>query len=104
MTKGYRFIFCCEGNGFDSHRIWEVLYQNSFPVMLETPWSTSLKWLNLSILFVKNLEELNTDLLAQFLSANQNFRASNTEQLWVGFWRSLIRSENLTASFRHDIA
>lgn len=104
MTKRYRFIFCCEGNGFDSHRIWEALYQNLFPVMLETPWSTSLKWLNLPILFVKNLEELNSDLLAQFLSANQNFRASDTEQLWVGFWHSLIKSESLATSFRRNTA
>jgi len=94
MTKRYRFIFCCEGNGFENHRIWETLYQNSFPVMLETPWSTSLKWLKLPILFVKNLEELNSDLLAQFLSTNQDFRASNAEQLWVSFWNSIIKSGN----------
>ena len=87
-----KFIFCCEGNGFENHRIWEILYQNSFPVMLQSKWSEKLKVLKLPILFVAKLEQLNQEMLLNFLEKNKHFDSRSTPQLWVDFWQDLINS------------
>ena len=93
LTRKYRFVFCCEGNGFENHRIWETLYQGSFPVLLETDWSKSLKYLNLPILYVSSLASINHDLLAKFYENHKNFDPRTTESLWTPYWRKLITLE-----------
>jgi hypothetical protein len=90
--RKYHFIFCAEGNGFDTHRLWEVLYQGSFPVVLESKWSLSLKTFNLPIFYIKSLSELNVDSLRRFLVLNQSFNPIDTEILWLPYWRALISS------------
>jgi hypothetical protein len=93
LTRKYRFVFCCEGNGFENHRIWETLYQGSFPVLLETNWSKSLKYLNLPILYVSSLASINLELLEKFYETHKNFDPSTTESLWTPYWRKLIALE-----------
>jgi len=93
LTRKYRFVFCCEGNGFENHRIWETLYQGSFPVLLETNWSKSLKYLKLPILYVSSLASINLKLLAKFYETHKYFDPSTTECLWTPYWRKLITLE-----------
>jgi hypothetical protein len=94
LTRKYKFILCCEGNGFENHRIWETLYQDSFPVMVRTPWSISLAYLNLPILFVDSLDEITDETLANFARANVEFRAKDCSQLWTPFWNKLIHGQS----------
>jgi len=91
-TRKCHFIFCAEGNGFDTHRFWEILYQGSFPVVLESKWSLNLKTFNLPIYYIKSLSELNVDSLRRFLVLNPSFNPINAEVLWLPYWRSLIGS------------
>jgi hypothetical protein len=90
LVRSYRFIMCCEGNGFENHRIWETLYQGSFPVMLNSAWANSLKYLNLPILLINDLSEVTADLLKEFEVRHKDFDPSNTAQLWTPFWKSII--------------
>jgi hypothetical protein len=90
LVKRYQFVFCSEGNGFENHRIWETLYQGSFPIMLKTTWSESLKWLKLPILLVASLEELTLETLEEFIQMNQNVEPKNHDALWIPFWKNLI--------------
>jgi hypothetical protein len=90
LSRKYRYIFACEGNGFENHRIWEALYQNSFPIVLETNWSNSLKILGLPILFVKELENLSEELLYKFSEENKGFDSKDYEVLWAPFWKKTI--------------
>jgi hypothetical protein len=90
FVKNYRFIFCSEGNGYENHRIWETLYQGSFPVMLKTDWSKSLEWLNLPILLIDNFGELTKDKLYEFEKFHQDFHPHEKAELWIPFWRDLI--------------
>ena len=39
----YKFSICPEGNGMDSHRIWESIYLNVIPIMLKTSFTILLK-------------------------------------------------------------
>jgi len=93
LTRKYRFIFACEGNGFENHRIWETLYQGSFPVLIESKWSRTLKYLNLPILYVTNLNEINAQTLLSFAKLHENFDPNTTECLWTPFWQKLIMSK-----------
>jgi hypothetical protein len=98
LMKNYRFVFACEGNGFDTHRVWEILYKNSFPVVLKSRWTESLNWLDLPILEIDKIDDLDQPRLQEFCEANSNFIAKETPQLWIPFWESLIlaktRNEN----------
>ena len=91
-VKKYKFVFCCEGNGFENHRIWESLYQNSFPVMLETIFSKSLSDLELPILLIKDLGEITAELLKKFQEENYDFNCSSEPKLWTPYWKALFDS------------
>ena len=90
LAKKYKFVFCSEGNGFENHRIWETLYQGSFPILLSTSWSKTLKYLNLPILFVQRYSEITSKLLADFHDKNRDFDPKSCESLWEPYWRDLI--------------
>lgn len=98
LTKRYKFIFVCEGNGFDTHRMWEVLYQNSFPVALRSDWTETLSWLNLPILLVNSLEELTFEKIAVHYEKYINYDSKATKELWIPFWRDLISSKTMSES------
>lgn len=95
MTRDFRFIFCCEGNGFENHRIWETLYQGSFPVMFNSLWSNSLKYLRLPILYIDSLDEINANLLQEFADKNSNFTPNTLETLWIPYWKNIIKQGSL---------
>jgi hypothetical protein len=98
IAREYKFIFACEGNGFDTHRLWEILYQNSFPVVLRTNWSKTLEWLKLPILYVDSVLDVTPDLLQDFLKRNQHFNSENCPQLWVPYWKDIIKSTTKSGS------
>jgi len=98
IAREYKFIFACEGNGFDTHRLWEILYQNSFPVVLRTNWSQTLEWLKLPILYVDSVLDVTPDLLQDFLQRNQHFDAELCPQLWIPYWKDVIKSTTKSGS------
>ena len=89
-THRYKFVLCLEGNGFDTHRIWETLYQNNFPVVLKTGWSKNLESLGLPILIVDNLDLLDSEILQKHAYENRHYRAKETGILWGPHWQSLF--------------
>jgi len=90
LVRKYQFILCCEGNGFDTHRLWETLYQGSFPVVLRTKWSSTLEYLELTILFINNIEEINHEILKEFWTQHAAFDPTINNCLWIPFWENLI--------------
>lgn len=92
LTRKYKFILCCEGNGFENHRIWETLYQGSFPVLISSTWSRSLEYLSLPILYVNSLDELSPERLREFLNLNLDFNPSECKPLWTPYWRDFIEN------------
>jgi hypothetical protein len=91
-VKKYKFVFCCEGNGFENHRIWESLYQNTFPVMLDTAFSRNISSLGLPILIVKGISDLHPTLLNNFFEDWKTFDAKNEPKLWIDYWAKLFNS------------
>lgn len=101
LTRRYRFILACEGNGFENHRIWETLYQGSFPVLVKTSWSLSLSYLNLPILYVADLKDITDELLYEFAANNARFVPENAECLWTPYWKSLITNSRFVVPRIH---
>jgi hypothetical protein len=98
IAREYKFIFACEGNGFDTHRLWEILYQNSFPVVLRTNWSKTLEWLELPILYVDSVLDVTPELLQDFLVKNQHFNAKKTPHLWIPYWKKILQPKTKSGS------
>jgi len=98
LTRNYKFIFVCEGNGFDTHRMWEVLYQNSFPVVIRSDWTETLNWLKLPILSVDKIEDISSALLESHLEKYKDYDSKKMKVLWTPFWKDLFsittKSEN----------
>jgi len=87
----HQFVICPRGNGVDTHRFWESLYLNAYPIVLQSNWSKLLKN-QLQIPFVE---------VESWSSIKQTIEASNFNEfssleissLWANYWRSKIRSE-----------
>jgi hypothetical protein len=90
LNRKYRFILCCEGNGYDSHRVWETLYRGSFPVLLNSNWAQSLKYLNLPILIIDSFKAVNKKKLVQFANQYSDYDPVSTKCLWTPYWKELI--------------
>lgn len=94
-VKRYNFVLCLEGNGHENHRIWETLYQGSFPILLRSNWSISLEYLNLPFLFVDSVQEIDRELLQDFLQENRGFNPKSCEILWTPYWKKVIQNSKV---------
>jgi hypothetical protein len=90
LAKKYKFIFCSEGNGSDSHRVWETLYQGSFPVMLKTSWSTSLSQMDIPVLYIESYSDLTIKILTNFQMAHASFDPKKCKWLWANAWKEML--------------
>lgn len=91
LCKKYKFIFCLEGNGHDAHRIWETLYQGSFPILLDSKFSQSLAQWNFPILIIPSIEKLSLLSLSKFNAKYSDFDPAAFEKLWIPFWKTAIK-------------
>ncbi len=90
--KKFGFILCPWGNGVDTHRFWETLYAGSIPV---TKWHQTYKCAeNLPVLFVDEYEEINEDLLENFMNTLDS-RNYNFETLTKDYWVKRIQENSL---------
>jgi hypothetical protein len=91
QSLSYKWIGAVRGNGIDTHRLWETLYRERFPIIKRDTWSTSLEYLGLPIKFVPEWEEQYLKDIIQS-DTDQPFNARNIPQLWMPWWRDQIRN------------
>ncbi len=86
------FVICPEGNGTDTHRIWETLYMGGFPVLLNNDDLSPL----LSGLPVVILSKWSQLIDLKFMEAAWwNLMSRNNydyNKLYVGYWLSKIHA------------
>lgn len=83
----YKYVLCPEGNGYDTHRLWEVLYSGSIPVL---KFHKSYSYGDsLPIIFLNDYKNLNIDYLDRAFNElkNQDF---NLKKLTFQYWSELI--------------
>jgi hypothetical protein len=61
-----RFAICPDGNGADSHRIWEALYLGTVPIVLSNSFTVQLKAADLPIVLLEKWEDLETATATAF--------------------------------------
>lgn len=63
----YKYCICPEGNGVDTHRIWECLYVKTVPILLNTPFSKILvEYYKLPVIVIESWEVLNCNELPPY--------------------------------------
>jgi len=83
------FVICPEGNGIDTHRIWECLYMGSIPVVTR---NINLEfYTDLPILFLEDWEELSEMFLHDVYFQIKD-KKWNMDKLTFEYWKNEILS------------
>jgi hypothetical protein len=85
--SNYKFIVSPPGNGVDCHRTWEALYIGCIPIVIKNHIYDN--W-DLPIFQVKDYNEINEELLAQYLEKYKK-QEYEYEQLNFSYWSKLIK-------------
>jgi len=81
------FVVCPEGNGIDTHRMWECLYMNTIPVCVRN--INNQFYTDLPILFVDDWEEVNEIFLFEAYKSMTN-KKWNRDMLKFSYWKDAI--------------
>lgn len=94
--KSSKFIISPEGNGNDTHRIWEGLICNTFPIMINSKFSNNLLKLGVPGIYLENWEELRfyskEDLDEIY---NNEVKKSYSHLTYLNYWIDKIESYKL---------
>lgn len=63
----YKYCICPEGNGLDTHRLWEAYYVKTIPILLRTTFSTNIKQVtNLPMILLNSWDDFDYNLLPEY--------------------------------------
>ena len=89
----YHFVACPEGNGIDTHRMWEALYLNVIPIIVVK--NGNFLFQNLPVLKLNKWEELakysETDLSLIYQKNQHKFK--HIKFLWIDYWKKHINKK-----------
>ena len=98
--RDYMFNLCPEGNGYDTHRIWESLLLRTIPIMVKNEFTQNLATLNFPILLLNNWEDLNriskTELKEIYI--NESKMKNFTDVVTFNYWKKTINSKKISNS------
>ena len=79
------FVLCPQGNGIDTHRIWETLYCGSIPIIEDHIGFNQFK--NLPIMFVDDFYNISQKSLENFLDTLQ---VQDLDMIDFNYWKNRI--------------
>jgi len=83
----HMFILCPEGNGIDTHRMWETLYLDRFPIVTKNYVTESFK--DLPLIVLDKWSDLNHNMLLSFLDNFDDTKYCLTK-LSTEYWKNRI--------------
>lgn len=86
----HKFVVCPEGNGIDTHRIWECLYMRTIPIVEDN--INNRFYTGLPILQTLNWERITFDLLAYVWDGSNLDDWDWDDILRFSFWANKIRN------------
>jgi hypothetical protein len=86
----FKFVACPRGNGVDTHRTWETMYQGSVPILLRNSWSESLQEFGFKALLLDSWEEISAVTASDF--DTDLYQIRNFPYMWMPQWIKLIDS------------
>ena len=84
----HKFVICPEGNGTDTHRLWETLYMGSIPVVLSKTFNNTF-FHELPICVIESWEVVTEDFL-NFTYESMSKTKYNLRMLDFNYWREKI--------------
>lgn len=85
----YKFIIAPSGNcDGDTHRVWEALYMNCFPIVIKHNIFKEYKDNDLPIIQVNNWSEVTPEFLQESLNKTYNY-----EKLYMSYWKKRLIDE-----------
>lgn len=82
----HKYVLCPDGNGIDTHRLWEALYAGAIPVVSKNSWSDSLIQLEIPLIQTDSWTPKNI-LSAISKSKISICEPDNIEALWMPYWK-----------------
>jgi hypothetical protein len=81
----HKYVLCPEGNGVDTHRLWETFYAGAFPLVQRNSWSDSLVDLGFPVIQLDSWAPLH--ILQEIKKREfESFVPKEIEQLWMPYW------------------
>jgi hypothetical protein len=89
----YKFCICPEGNGYDTHRLWESLYLQTIPIVIKNDFIDTLtRHLNLPMIILNDWNDFDESLLNY---DNYVFDENYFTKLKMSFYKNKIYSNIL---------
>jgi hypothetical protein len=92
----YMFVICPEGNGIDTHRIWESLLLKVIPILILNPFTQILKNNSVPCVYLNNWKDLENlssiDLEKLYFEKLEKF---TDQHLMFSYWINNIKSKFL---------
>ncbi len=91
ILLNYMFVICPEGNGIDTHRMWEALYLRTVPIIKKNMISNSIKKAKIPVLILNkwsDLSKYDERKLKKFYISNRKFFSNN--YLFQAYWKNKI--------------
>ena len=92
--KSFNFSLCPEGNGLDTHRVWESILVNTIPIVSKNILFTKFYEMGAPIILLDNLFELENltieDLKMKTSGIKENF---NKKFVYLDYWLNFINSK-----------
>lgn len=90
LTAQSKFVVCPEGNGIDTHRVWEALYLGAIPIVKKNIHFSSFN--ELPIVTVDSWEQVTESFLVKWWSKfdKKNY---NLEKMKMSYWKTRIKRD-----------
>lgn len=90
--RRYGFVASPPGNGLDTHRTWEAMYQGCVPILLKSHVADSYWKLGLPVWVVDSYQDLTLISESQLKEKYSQLRPRfNHKALWFDFWKQRIQ-------------
>ena len=73
----YKFCICPEGNGVDTHRLWEALYLKCIPIVIKSPFTDTLLRNNIHVIVLDKWEDFDESKLIYNIDFSNNYYLHN---------------------------
>ena len=91
ILLNYMFVICPEGNGIDTHRMWEALYLRTIPIIKKNMISNFIKKAKIPVLILNkwsDLSKFDEKQLRKFYFSKK--KLFNNRYLFQDYWKKRI--------------
>ena len=91
ILQNYMFVICPEGNGIDTHRMWEALYLRTIPIIKKNKISNFIKKAKIPVLILNkwsDLSKFDEKQLQKFYFSKK--KLFNNRYLFQDYWKKRI--------------